>query len=170
MLPSTIFTTILLITVNRLYSTFASPMVSKGGLGDRSLDLAHTPVKRAPPPDQLCEKEDTWKQRMCVTSSNDREWMDVCTQHVSDYEYNRYSTCPLNTMCMNVLGPGPEHVFISICLERPSGLINTGLKQQMGEYTVSSPISLGPVFRTVEVAISNALSMASVSAYLEGMY
>jgi len=140
--------------------------VSKGGLGDRSLDIAHTPAKRAAvPPDQLCGEEANWRQRICVTEEDDRAWMDVCL--AGDY-YFEHSTCPLHTMCMNVLGPGPEHVFISICLERPSGLINTGLKQQMGEYTVSSPISLGPVFRTVEVAISNALSMASVSAYLEG--
>jgi hypothetical protein len=167
MLTSRIFTTILL----TVYSTFASPVVSKGGLGDRSLDLAHTPAKRAPPPDQLCEDEgDTWKERICITSSNDRDWRDTCIQHVSEFEYYQYSSCPPDTICMNVLGPGPDHAFIIVCLERPSGIISTSLGKQMGAYVVSAPISLGPVERNVEVRVAMPFSMASVSAYLEGMY
>jgi hypothetical protein len=169
MVPSTIFT-IILLTVNHLYSTFASPVVSKGGLGDCSLDLAHTPAKQASPPDQLCEEVDVWKERMCVTSSNDREWMDVCIHHVTEYEYNAYSRCPLDTMCMNVLGPGPEHNFIIVCLERPSAMIHTSLEKQMGVFKVSAGIALVPVERTVDVRVAMPIDSASVSAYLEGMY
>jgi hypothetical protein len=167
MLPSTIFTAILL-TINHVHSTFASPMVSKGGLGDRSLDLAHTPAKRAAPPDQLCGSEgENWRQRICVTEEDDRAWMDVC---FAEKYYFEHSTCPLHTMCMNVLGPGPEHAFIIICLERPSAMVHTSLEKQMGVYKVSAGIALVPVRRTVDVRLAMPIDSASVSAYLEGMY
>jgi hypothetical protein len=173
-MPSSTIFTIFLLTVNHFYSTFASPTASKGDFAGQSLDLVHPLAKRiVTPPDQMCDDEDDWVSRTCLTTQSDREWQDYCIDEYGDKSWHKES-CPENTMCFNAIGPGPSHIKIIVCLDRPSDntVINTGQNQkgQMGVYTVTAPTTLGPVERTVSVKLSNSLLAASVAGFLEGMY
>jgi hypothetical protein len=169
-MPSSTIFTIFLLTVNHFYSTGASPTVSKSDFAGQSLDLVHPLAKRiVTPPDQLCFDEDDWVSRSCLYIFNDRDWVDFCIDEDGEEDWFE-DTCPENTICCTVIGPGPSHIRTIICLERPSAIVNKSLKEQMGVYTVSAPITLGPVGRTVSVTLANSMLAASVTAFLEGMY
>jgi hypothetical protein len=164
---SIIFTTIFL-TANHLYSTFASPIASEGSVAaGKSHNLTHSLAKRVTPPaDQLCRQPSDWVGRMCLYTVNDRAWADRCVgdDHV---KYWRHGQCPPNLICMNKLG-GPELLTIT-CIGRPSEASTSGSNQQTGVVPVTNAASIRPAEKVVSVGVDKVISLASVSAMIEGM-
>jgi hypothetical protein len=126
---SMVFTTILLI-VNHLYLTFASPTVSKSGVAaGQSFNPIHSLVKRAEiPSDQQCRQPSDWVGRSCIIQFGDQSWADECLG--DRVTYWEIGGCPPNKMCTNkfIL---PETITI-VCIDRPSGITDTGTNQQTG--------------------------------------
>ena len=165
MLFSVAFTTILLI-VNHLYLTFASPTVSKGGVAaGQSFNLTHSLVKRAEiPSDQKCRQPSDWVGRSCIIQLGDEAWTDKCLgdDHVI---YWRLGICPPNTMCTNTFIL-PETITI-VCIDRPSGITDTGANQQTGVAELGAG-SEPAREHIVSIPVLNPISGASVSAVIEG--
>lgn len=174
MLFSATFTTIF-VTVNHLYSTFASPIVSKGDVATgRSLNQTHSLVKRAyVPNDQKCREPEDWNLRRCVTGGGDRAWEDQCIDH-DLHEYYGFGSCPEDTMCMFALSPEPDVALTIACVGRPKdkSQSNNNPNSQTGVVSVpNSAFGTGdPVERIVSIPVVKAMSGASVSAFMEGTY
>jgi len=164
---SIIFTTIFL-TANHLYSTFASPVASEGGVAaGQSLNLTHSLAKRVNiPADQLCRQPSDWVGRMCLYEIDDGAWADRC---LGDdlVKYWRDGHCPPNLICMNKL-TDPEVITIT-CISRPSEASTSGSNQITGVVPITNVNSIRPAEKIVSVAIDKKISLASVSAMIEGM-
>lgn len=167
MLVPMIFTTVFLI-INHLYLTFASPIVSKGNVtAGQSFSLTHSLVKRVEiPSDQKCHQLSDWVGRSCVIEFGDQSWADTCLG--DDFvKYWKLGSCPENTMCTNkfIL---PETITI-VCIDRPSGVANTGADQQTGVADLGAATEPA-MEHVVSIPILNPISGASVSALIEGTY
>jgi hypothetical protein len=170
MLFSIVFTTIFL-TVNHLHSTFASPVVSKDNV-IRSLNLTHSLAKRDyVPSDQKCSQPSQWLSRICRPTISDRTWEDKCLFTLGQMSTITYvlSSCDVDKMCMNILTPEPNSKHTIECIDRPSGVTVSGPQQQTGVFRVSRALD-GPEQHGVPVPVLGAISQASVSAFMEGMY
>jgi len=172
MLFSATFTTIF-VTANHLYSTFASPTVSKsdGAIG-QSLNQTHSLAKRVfTPMDQKCREPEDWNLRRCVTGSGDRAWEDQCINH-DVVEYYVPGTCPEDTMCMNILSPEPEAALTIACVGPPNekSQSNSEPNSQTGVISIlNSTYGNGsPINRTISIPLVKAIPEASVSAFMEG--
>jgi hypothetical protein len=169
MLFSITFATICL-TVNHLYSTFASPMVSKGSVvAGQSLNLTHLLEKRVEiPPDQKCRQPSDWIGRRCMIEfgNGDDTWADQCLGD-DRVLYWELGTCPPDKMCTNkfIL---PETITI-VCIDRPTGITDRGANQQTGVAEVGAG---GEPARehVVSIPVLNPVPGASVSALMEGLY
>lgn len=162
--------TIFSITINHLYSTCASPIVSKGA--GQLLNLTHPLAKCVNiPPDQLCDNPGDWVRRECVTGLSDLEWEDTCLpDHGSIYW--RVGECTDDTMCQNTLTQdlGDEEPVETIsCIERPRNNSQVAPDEQSGVYGVSNT-SHSSHSRTVSVIVETNLVDATVSGLVEGMY
>jgi hypothetical protein len=181
---SIIFTTAFL-AVNLLYSTFASPMVSIGGVaGGHSFSPTHPLAKRDyVPADHQCDEPDDWVGRSCNTTYSDRAWEDMCLKLDADDEpiiYVGWGFCPIGLICVNTLiestSPfGPTNLPIIVCIVRPNAIIvmtiTTYGPQQNGVEAVGVQTGIAdPSHTTVSVTLSNRIPGASVSALLEGTY
>jgi hypothetical protein len=166
MLLSIIFTTIIL-TINNPYSTFASPIVSNGSVTTGQSLNTHLLAKRAPPPDQKCTTPAQWKNRVCRPRIGDRAWEDRCTGPRGG-EVIRYVTglCPENTICSNVIQNYEELVA---CIARPRILNYVQQNQQTGVAQFGG-IAQPNVQYIQSITLVNDISLASVSALLEGTY
>ena len=183
---SIIFTAIIL-TSNHLYSTFASPMVSKRGVpADQSLNLTHSLAKRNDywPPNQLCELEEDWIARRCLGSVSDRTWQDVCLSFTNDgrhiYIEVILGSCGENELCFNKVMESDDPsdtlpIHTSECIPRPGrGTVvatnpdgdpeQTGVLEVMGRGVGAGPSQV------LSILIVTPLSKASVSAFIEGTY
>jgi len=172
MLFSAIFTTTFL-AVNHLYSTFASPIVSNGGVADsQPLNLTHSLAKRDYiPGDQKCSQPSQWLSRTCRPTISDRTWEDKCLitfGHMSIISYV-VSSCPVNQLCTNILSPEPNPKHTIACIDRPSGVTDVNPNQQTGVFRVGRALD-GTGERIVPVPVLGYISHASVSAFLEGTY
>lgn len=166
-----IFATIFL-TVNHLYPAFASPIESSDSV--QSLNLTH---RLYVPPDQLCASSGHWLSRACVNDYDDRIWEDACVDKTNPQnvvEYYKFGSCPQYTMCTNTLSPPPKPENTIACVGRPpnptgdEGRIVVSAGRQVGVYRVGSAFHLNPLDRLVPVRIVNPISLATVSAFLEG--
>jgi hypothetical protein len=179
MLFSIIFTAIFL-TVNHLYSTLASPMVSNGG--GKSLNLTHSLAKRDyVPPDVLCDHAEEWIGRSCLSIMDDRTWMDTCLTDEDDERiYIRIGSCLSDQICMNTFvtvvadeEQNLDNYRTIMCISHPFDEVHRteekGLKVQSGVYTIDDG-GTGPAEHTVPVSIQDPISAASVSALIEGTY
>jgi hypothetical protein len=174
MLVSTFLTTILL-TINHLYSTFASPIASEEGVAaGRSLSLTHTLAKRSwHPVDQLCDEPDDWVTRKCFTAVFDQAYLDECL-NIGSEMYWKVGGCPQGTICMNTFGPPPWYTRTIICLNRPSGLAgnpsgNPPANGQAGYQQVSN-FGNTATARIVSVELGKNVTAGAVSAIIEGTY
>ncbi|KIM83715.1 hypothetical protein PILCRDRAFT_7114 [Piloderma croceum F 1598] len=118
MLSSIIFTTIFL-TINYLYSTFASPVVLNGDVATgQSLKVTHSLAKRWYPDDQKCATPAQWVSRVCRPTIGDRAWEDRCTGPNGGVVI-RYalSLCSdENTICSNIIYQFQQTI---LCVPRP---------------------------------------------------
>jgi len=170
MLFSIVFSTIFL-TVNYLQSTFASPVVSKDNVS-QSLNLTHSLAKRDyVPSDQKCSQSSQWLSRTCRPTISDRTWEDKCLVTFGQMSSITYvlSSCPVNTMCTNILTSEPNSKHTISCVDRPSGVTVSGPNQQTGVLRVSRAFD-GPQQHGVPVPVLGIISNASVSAFMEGMH
>jgi hypothetical protein len=167
MLLSIIFTSIVL-TVNNTYSTFASPIVPNGSVTTGQSLNTHVLAKRDPPPDQKCSTPAKWKKRICTPIIGVGVWQDQCTSRDNGGPVVRFVTglCPLNTMCTNVIQDYEETV---VCTVRPVVLINPQPNQQTG-VAEHGGVGLPNVQYIQSITLLNDISVASVSALLEGTY
>jgi hypothetical protein len=167
MLFSMIFTSIFL-TANHLYSTFASPLASTGGVAvGQSLNLTPSLAKRANVPlDQKCRQASDWIGRICLSEINDVEWADRC---IGDdlILYWKNGQCPANTICMNKLNR-PDEITI-VCIDRPAVASSSGTSQQTGYVQVDNGENDDPAERVVSVSVEKDIPLASVAALIEGM-
>jgi hypothetical protein len=190
MLFSTIFTTSsLLVTASKLYSAFASPIVSNGDIAaGKWLNQTHSLAKRVDTPaDATCLPDDDWVMRRCMPSLGSTIWSDMCLGRFGGerypYFYVNQRNCPLFTMCADL--DIPSHnlvdtrptltvVCIPIALDRVAILTDpTGTHiYQIGVVNVVGPGAPGPQNRgrTVSIVVQNAIPRASVSALLQGTY
>lgn len=165
MLFSIIFTAIFL-TVNHLYTIFASPIISNGDVAaGQSLNLTHSKIEYYPP-DYLCQKSIEWAFRACVTEIDDRTWGDLCINSTTFDRYGRLGSCPQNTMCMNICFSSKITIF---CIGRPSDVIDLSGNQQTGVVKIETGTTTVPMDYTVSVPLAKSISAASVSALIEGM-
>jgi hypothetical protein len=165
MLFSTVLFTSVFLTINHLYSTFASPTVPKGDVGE-SLNLTHQLVKRDYiPPDQLCDAPAHWVRRVCRTEFGDRAWSDSC--RVVDF-YWRMGACPLNTMCQNTLADNGLKQTIN-CVDRPTTSSRSAPDHQCGVYKAGNRGSTDPAERIISVTLDSNYADATVSAFMEGI-
>jgi hypothetical protein len=159
--------------INHLYSTFASPIVSRGGVAaGQSLKLMHSLAKRVYiPPDQLCDNPDDWVSRECVTGLSDLEWEDNCHTD-ADVIYLRVGECPEDTMCQNTLVQDEndeEPIETISCISRPRNNNVVAPDQQSGVSRLSNTSSgeSGPSQRTLSVMVETNLVDATVSGLVE---
>ncbi|KIM86070.1 hypothetical protein PILCRDRAFT_333260 [Piloderma croceum F 1598] len=174
MLVST-FSTAIFLTINHLYSTFASPIASEAGLAaGQSLNLTHALAKRDSdyvPVDQLCNVPEDWLFRNCFSAYLDKVYVDEC---MDDYEvYWKLGSCPQGTMCMNTFGPPPDYIPTIICLNIPLGPAgnpsgNPPANGQVGYQQVSNAGNAAPVECIVSVELENDVTAGAVSAIIEG--
>jgi hypothetical protein len=174
MLVSTFFTTIFL-TINNLYSTFASPIASEDGVAaGQLLNLTHALAKRDyVPVDQLCEDRAHWLFRNCLSWLLDSAWIDTCLGE-DEVGYDKLGGCPVGTMCMNTYSPPPDYTPTIICMIRPSGPNgnpsgNPPANGQVGYYRLSEQ-GISDSTTAISVALVRAVKRAAVSAFIEGTY
>jgi hypothetical protein len=168
MLFSIFFTTIFLI-INHLHSTVASLVVSKDDDG-QSLNLTHSLAKsNYIPSDQKCSAAAQWQSRTCQPTSSDRTWADKClvTFGAMSTTSYVYSSCPLNTMCSNILSPAPDYKQTITCIDRPEDVTELPGNGQTGVFVVGSDVARVHI---VPVPVLSVIAQASVSALIEGMY
>jgi hypothetical protein len=173
MLVSTFFTTIIFLTVNNLYSTFASPIASEDGVAaGQLLNLTHALAKREfVPVDQLCTDPEHWLYRNCLSWLLDSAWIDSCLGD-DDVEYEKLGSCPLGTLCMNTYSPPPDYTPTIICMARPERLNgnpsgNPPANGQVGSIYLSVANVSTPA---ISVELARAVKGAAVSAFIEGTY
>jgi hypothetical protein len=170
MLSSIIFTTIFL-TINHLYSTFALPVVLNGDVATgQSLNVTrHSLAKRWYPADQKCATPAQWVSRVCRPTIGDRAWEDRC-RGPNGGEVIRYvlSLCSdPNTICSNQIYQNKETI---LCIPRPVAQSQVPApNQQTGVSQFGSIYDLN-VEHIQPVTLTNDISLASVSALLEGTY
>jgi hypothetical protein len=167
MLLSIIFATIFL-TINYLYSTFASPILSEGGVdAGESLNL----VKYIPE-DQKCDQASQWESRLCVTYNGDRSWLDVCRSNQGgDPHYMVDGSCRPNTICHPTIiqnADNPEPVDTIVCVPRASTKNVLSPNVQSGVYKVEN--GPGSSQHTISVILETNLPGATVAALMEGTY
>jgi hypothetical protein len=168
MLFSIFFIAIFLI-VNHLHSTVASLIVSKVD-GGQSLNLTHSLAKRDyTPNDQRCGDASRWRTRKCRPATSDRTWEDECVTTFGGMTITTYvlSSCPLNTICSNILSPAPDYKQTIACNDRPEGETESSGSGQTGVIAVGSVVTR---MHTVLVPVLSRVAQASVSALIEGMY
>jgi hypothetical protein len=188
MLFSTIFTTSsLLVTASKLYSAFASPIVSNGEIAaSKWLNQTHSLAKRVDPPgDVKCNQGDSWVMRRCRPTVSVQSWVDTCLGddvHGDPRFYSVDGTCDPNTMCANKDIPSHNGVdlrqtqtvdCIVIPVHRAEIVTDpTGNIDQVGVANIVGPVGSGPrnLKRKISVVLESAISGASVSALLQGMY
>lgn len=167
MLFPTMFTTVFLI-INHLYLTFASPTVSKGDVAaGQSFSPIHSLVKRVQiPSDQMCNQRSDWVGRSCILELGDKVWYDKCLgdDHVV---YWKLGSCPEDKMCTNKFIV-PDTITI-VCIDRPSGITDTGANQQSGIANLGAALEPAKE-HVVSIPILNPIKGASVSALIEGTY
>ena len=165
---STFFTTIF-VTIDHLYSTFASPIASEEGVAaGQSLNLTHALAKRNwYPVDQLCDEPEDWTFRVCFSAHLDQAYMDECVNIDGDV-YWKLGACPRDIMCMNTFGPPPNYSRTAICMNRPlnsagnpSG--NPPANGQVGYYRLAEQGISTPA---VSVELVRAVKGAAVSAFI----
>jgi hypothetical protein len=170
MVSAIIFTTIFL-TINYLYSTFASLIVSNGDVATgQSLNVTHLLAKRQwAPADQKCTTPAQWQSRVCRPTIGDRAWEDRCRGPTGG-EVIRYvlSLCSdPNTICSNQIYQNKETI---LCIPRPVAQSQVPApNQQTGVSQFGSIYDLN-VEHIQSVTLTNDISLASVSALLEGTY
>jgi len=171
MVSAIIFTTIFL-TINYLHSTFASPIVSNGDVATgQSLNVTHSLAKRQwAPADQKCTTPAQWQSRVCRPTIGDRAWEDRC-RGPNGAEVIRYvlSLCSdENTICSNIIY---QNMIETIeCIPRPVAQSQVPApNQQTGVSPFGSNYDLN-VEHIQSVTLTNDISLASVSALLEGTY
>ena len=160
MLSTIIFITIFL-TINYLYPTFASPIVSSG--------VTHSLVDRWVPEDQKCATPAQWQSRVCRPTIGDRAWEDRCRgpNGGSVVRYVLSYCSDANTICSNVIYRSAE---IILCVPRPVAQSEVPApNQQTGVSPFGSNYDLN-VEHIQSVTLTNDISLASVSALLEGTY
>jgi hypothetical protein len=185
MIFSTIFTTsFLLVTTSKLYSAFASPIVSNDDIA--GLNQTHSLAKRVDPPlDASCVGGSSWVMRRCLYSASTLVWLDWCLRRDehNDLSFDVFrGHCPPYTICADLdipshntvdLRPTLTIVCIPIAL-RPTQIIMGvgGSVDQIGVVHVINPDPSNPrnLARTVSIVVQNAISSASVSALLQGTY
>jgi hypothetical protein len=181
MLLSSIILTTAFLAVNHLYSTFASPMVSKDGVAvGHSFNLTHSLAKRQyAPEDQKCLQADDWVARTCYTLNGDVEWMDWCLGlFVGVYVVG--GVCPFGTMCMDteIENTDPFNTLpnlIIACVPRPNTIYVIQITifeiQQNGVVVVGPQTGItDPGHTTVSITLQKRIPGATVSAFLEGTY
>ena len=93
-----LFFTTTFLTLNHLYSIFASdsPIVSNGIATDQSLNLTHALARCVVvPPDQQCDQVDDWLERRCLTDEHGYGgWVDKCMDD-GGYAYEKVDSCPI---------------------------------------------------------------------------
>jgi hypothetical protein len=173
MLVSTFFT-IIFVTINHLYSTFASPIASEEGVAaGQSLNLTHALAKRDyVPVDQLCDEPEDWLSRSCFSVLLDQAYLDTCMYENLEW---KLGSCPPGTMCMNTYSPPPDVSPTIICMIRPLGPAgnpsgNPPANGQVGYQQVSNVGNTAPVERIVSVELEKAVRVGAVSAFIEGTY
>jgi hypothetical protein len=187
MLFSTIFTTSsLLVTASKLYSAFASPIVSNGDIADGKWpNQTHSLAKRVDTPvDVKCNQGDVWVTRRCYPTVSLRFWADFClgrdAQNHPDF-YVVGGSCPPQTMCANLdipshngvdLRPTQTILCIPIALHLTDIIRGVGGNiNQIGVVNVVGPgAEAQNQGRTVSIVVQNAIPRASVSALLQGTY
>lgn len=165
MLFSIIFTTVFP-TINHIYSTFALPMVSKVAASNATLTQ---PAKRDgwAPQDQKCTTAAQWLSRICQPDIGDRVWVDHCTgPQGGEAICYVYSSCPERTMCSNVIR---NYKSTIVCIGRPSIDTVSQTGQQTGVFSVANTFDLNEEY-IESVTLVTSISLASVSAFLEGKY
>jgi hypothetical protein len=190
MIFSTIFTTsFLLVTTSKLYSAFASPIVPNDDISaGKWLNQTHSLAKRVDPPgDSSCAiYGSTWVMRRCLYTASTLAWLDWCLrsdQHNGLFLDVFRGQCPPNTICADLDIPSHNTVDLRPTLSVqcvPIALSSivilrdaTGnVVDQIGVVSVVNPDPSNPrnLAHTVSIVVQNAISSASVSAFLQGTY
>ena len=179
MLASMAFTTTLL-TINHLYLILVLPLASANPVpASDSLNVTHVLAKRAwYPITQLCENPEDWVARECVGGKIfDRAWRDECVDHEGDVDYD-WGQCPTDSVCVDTIHKQGDNLYQTImCINRPNKEAqqpNTSSKPppsgQCGVQVVSGAYTLRPAVRTVPVEITQAISGAAITSFIEGTY
>jgi hypothetical protein len=176
MLLSIIFPTIFL-AINYLYSTFASPILSQGGVdpaSDESLNLVIARYMMYPD-DHKCQEAIQWSTRVCTTHLDDHSWVDVCRYNPLNPVpfYMVDGSCPPTTMCHNVIAQyatDPEPVETINCVPRATSRNQLAPDRQTGVYTVENHSNSGSSQHNISVILETNLPGATVAALMEGMY
>lgn len=166
----TIFTTILL-TISHLHSTLASPVVSEGGVvAGQSPNLPRSLAKRYVPVDQQCSNAVYWVSRACNPAYGDRFWVDSCSgPGVADGQIvsTINGLCKGNTICSPTVR---EHKDTIECIPRPVVFANSGVAgQQSGVTEVGATVHNNKQYR-VSVTLAKTITLAAVSAIIEGKH
>jgi len=187
MIFSTIFTTsFLLVTTSKLYSAFASPIVSNDDIAaGKWLNQTHSLAKRVDPPADSSCVDTQWFMRRCLYTASTLVWLDWCLgidQH-NGLSFSAFrGQCPANTMCADLnipstntvdLRPTLTIVCIPIALHTTEVIMGVaGTVEQIGVVHVINPHPSNPRNQavTVSIVVQNAISSASVSALLQGTY
>lgn len=156
------------LTINNIYSTFASPTPeSKGGIAARE-SLSGSASAVYTPANQKCRVSIEWQSRTCYNlNGNDGDWFDNC--YTGRHYITKSGTCPPNQMCRDTLAqdrndPSPKRTIT--CITRPTGYVDLAPNQQSGVEVVQNLAGINPI---VSVTIANTIPQAVVSAVLEGM-
>jgi hypothetical protein len=173
MLLSIIFATMFL-TMDYLYPTFASPILSEGSIyvGESLNPRLAMAMARYIPDNQRCLEPSQWVSRQCFPDDgSDRLWVDLCRSNpgVDDF-YVEAAMCSAHKMCQNTKiqnDDDPKPVDTIVCIPRPTGnnLLVPGV--QTGVYVVDN--SSNPQ-HTVSVRLETNLPGATVAALMEGTY
>jgi hypothetical protein len=161
-------------TINHLYSTLASPIISEGYVAAaESLNLRVVSVYI--PDGQRCDRAAHWYARRCYTAIGDTTWEDFCRPNPDDEHnfYMRIGECPGGRMCQNTLvqnedDPAPKETIS--CIDRPYSPNLLSPNRQTGVYMAENVHSLDPAQRTVSAIVEINLAGATVAALMEGMY
>jgi hypothetical protein len=157
-------------TFNHIYSTFASPIV-EGLFTTSNATPTHSPAKRVywTPPDQKCATPAQWDSRRCLPKIGDRAWEDLCLSSdpgIAGVVRYVVTSCAEHTMCSNVITNYRESI---VCIGRPSVGTVTETGQQSGFVSVQNTLDVNQEI-IESVTLVTGISLASVSAFLEGKY
>ena len=179
MLASMAFTTTLL-TINHLYFILVFPLASANAIPARdSLNVTHVLAKRQwYPINQLCQNAEEWVARQCVGGKIfDRAYRDECVDHNGEVDYD-WGECPTDSVCVDTIHSQNDLLYPTItCITRPNKEAqqpNTSYKPpptgQCGVQVVSGAYTLRPAVRTVPIEITQAISGAAITSFIEGTY
>jgi len=180
MLASTLAFTTTLLTINHLYLILALLLASANAAPtNHSLNVTHVLAKRQwYPITQLCQNPEDWVARECVGGRVfDRAWRDECVDDDGDVDYD-WGECPTDSVCVDTIHSQNNQLYQTItCITRPNKEAqppNTSSQPpptgQCGIQLVSGAYTLRPAVRTVPIEITQAISGAAITSFMEGTY